>query len=554
MPDFRVISTCTDRIGVGSGLAFPRWAARLGADDNSEADLSMRIRAQFLIWTNGALLLLWGLFLLVDEWSERAAMFRLEVRTLRSMAEQVRLLGFDGAAPRPGLPEIVARVAAGFPDTEVMVLDADGEVVASSFPGRVGKPWREEDIARVLRGETTFAWKVDDHRHGATPMLDVTLAVPATVRGGAPRAVHVAGSLETVEARLRNQRWTRLAWAGTSMLLMGLVIGVVSHRRLLRPLARVMRIMAGSRWSHPRDLRGDELERLGAAVSQMVADADAALDERDRLLAQVRTLNRGLEQRVDEARVQLSLAHAELVQKERLAAVGELAAGLAHELRTPMHIVRGAAELLAASEANQEACQDIFEEVDRVSRFVDELLLFARPFVAVEEPTLVAPVIGAVVAATWRGGAGAGAGCQVVCPRELEVRVGEDHLHQVLSNLVSNAAAATADRGTVTIEACEAGGRVQVRVRDDGEGIAAQDLERIFAPFFTRRAGGTGLGLAIVRRLVNLYGGTIEVTSEPGRGATFVVSFPATEPGDDVEEETAETANCQRSTVGCPDS
>ena len=487
--------------------------------------ISMRIRSRFLLWVNGALLLLWGLYFIVDEISEREGMLRHEVRELRGMAGQIRELGFANSGPLPGLGRVTSAITGESPGTEVMVLDSGSRVIASSIAGRLGSPWREPDITEVLRGDAAFVWKVHDHRHGDVPVLDVTLAV----RGPPDSevfAIHVARRLDAVEEKLSAQRWTRGMWALVSMLLMGLVISLVSHRWLLLPLGQVMDSLSGSRWFQPPRRNGDELQRLRATVQQMVQDADSAVDERDELLRQVRSFNRDLEQKIAAVRAQLFETQTELVEKERLSAVGELAAGLAHELRTPMHIVRAAAELLADDEANQQACHDIFAEVDRVSRLVDDLLLFTRPFAPVKESTRVLPVLRSAVNAARRSAAQGEADIKVDCPEDLGILVGDDHLRQVVFNLVSNAAASTQDGGRVQVEARDADGGCVIRVEDNGPGIKAEDLDRLFAPFFTRRPGGTGLGLAIVRRLVDLYSGAVTVRSRPGEGATFVVSFP----------------------------
>jgi len=496
----------------------------------------MHIRSRFLIWVNGALLVLWALYVGVAEVSEWRWMLGLEVRNLRSIAGQVRALGFAGTRPLPGIQEVVRVMAGQSVGTEVMVIGPGSRVIASSVGGRVGHPWYENDIWKVLRGEALFVKKVHGHRHWEIPVLDVTLAVTGR-SGQAPLAIHVARRLAAVNAKLRAQRWTQVTWAAVSMLIMGLLLSLVSHRWLLRPLGAVMDTLAGSRWFEPLEPRGDELDRLGATVRQMVSDADAAVDERDGLVRQVRSFNRELEARIAQVKAQLTETQAELVEKERLSAVGELAAGLAHELRTPMHIVRAAAELLEDREENREACRDIFGEVDRVGRFVDELLLFSRPLAPVRERAQVRPVLLAAVEAVRWSMADHAPWVEIRCSEGLDVQVGEDHLRQVVFNLVSNAAAAAGEGGHVVVEARPlAGGRV-IRVKDDGAGVAPADRDQLFVPFFTRRPGGTGLGLSIVKRLVDLYGGAVTVRGEPGGGAIFEVSFPMPHEEEEEEEE-----------------
>jgi two-component system sensor histidine kinase PilS (NtrC family) len=216
-------------------------------------------------------------------------------------------------------------------------------------------------------------------------------------------------------------------------------------------------------------------------------------------------------------------------RSERLAALGGLAASVAHEIRNPLAAISGSAELLGGSslgDEDQKLLAIIKRESSRLSEVVADLLAFTRPRkpepVRIDLTTSVREACEA-----FRADPG-NAALQLECHGEggIAVEVDPAQLAQVLWNLLRNAAEATGGEGKVdvTIEADEEDARVVVR--DDGPGIAASDVEKIFDPFFTTKEEGTGFGLAIVHRVVGDNGGTVRVASAPGKGATFTVEFP----------------------------
>lgn len=222
---------------------------------------------------------------------------------------------------------------------------------------------------------------------------------------------------------------------------------------------------------------------------------------------------------------------------ERLADLGRLAAGLAHELRNPLASMMGSIELIRGSGAlpsdDARLLAIVLREAARLDVLVTRFLEFTRPVSPRREPVEVAEVL----AETAEVFAHHPDAARVHLERDLaRVRVegDPDQLRQVAWNLLLNAAqAAGADgrSGTVWIACGPArGGGAAVTVRDDGPGIAAADRGRLFTPFFTTRKEGTGLGLATVHRIVDAHGGKLEVDSEPGRGATFRILFPAAPP------------------------
>jgi signal transduction histidine kinase len=234
----------------------------------------------------------------------------------------------------------------------------------------------------------------------------------------------------------------------------------------------------------------------------------------------------------------LANAEAEARRSERLAALGQLSAGLAHEIRNPLGIIKGSAELLhqKLSDANPVASElagNISSEVNRLSALVSRFLDFARPLHLERRLMELVPIVDRALKAVRDQLPGA----RVTVERNYadglpKLMLDEALCEQVFLNLALNSYQAIgASDGTVrvTISPGTSAGRkgVEVCVEDTGTGIPPEMLERIFDPFVTTKHSGVGLGLSIVSKIVDDHEGTIRVTSEPGKGASFRVFLPA---------------------------
>ena len=214
--------------------------------------------------------------------------------------------------------------------------------------------------------------------------------------------------------------------------------------------------------------------------------------------------------------------------KEALAAVGELAAGLAHEIRNPVAAIRGAAEALEpepAGEQRAEMLAVISEETGRLGRFLGEFLEYARPRSPRARPVDIVPLIRRCLDHLDL----AGVKIQVdllVDAKDTTVLADADQLEEVVENLVSNARDAAGNIGQVSIRIAEAGAdHLTIRFRDNGPGIPPDHLGKLFQPFHTTKSGGTGLGLAVVERIVQAHGGDVRATNHTDGGAEFVVTL-----------------------------
>jgi PAS domain S-box-containing protein len=225
----------------------------------------------------------------------------------------------------------------------------------------------------------------------------------------------------------------------------------------------------------------------------------------------------------------------QLVQSASLASLGELAAGVAHEIRNPIGMIRSSAQLLdgasGLSERDRTLLGVIVKESTRVAETITEFVGFAAPTKPNVAACDVAPLLERAETMLRAEAERRGIRIEVsIEPGLPKVLVDPELLHRVLANLVLNAMQVQGRGGWVGLSAQRAGsGELVLHVRDLGPGIPEADLERIFQPFFSRRAGGTGLGLSIVQRIVTATGGRISVASGP-QGSDFSIVYPEAEP------------------------
>jgi len=240
-----------------------------------------------------------------------------------------------------------------------------------------------------------------------------------------------------------------------------------------------------------------------------------------------------------EAAAELARANEELVKaeaamrrSERLAALGQLTAGLAHELRNPLGTIRASAEMLkkvSTDEAGigKEMTGYITSEVDRANSLVTRFLEFARPLPLRPAPTDLHEVIDRAVQQYERSPDRPDVSVyKNYDPAVRPVPMDGEWMERVFYNLLRNAAEASPAGGSVTVKTRNVDGFVEAAVIDRGTGITAEHRESIFNPFFTTKASGVGLGLAIVSKIMDEHGGRIVVESEPGQGSVFRVQLP----------------------------
>jgi len=274
------------------------------------------------------------------------------------------------------------------------------------------------------------------------------------------------------------------------------------------------------------DVSADVAVRIAALL--MVGNLASILVEEIRRQSEQHRLTA---EQLAQANVQIREAEEAVRRSDRLAALGQLSAGLAHELRNPLGTIRASSEMLgkslrAENEVAREVAGFITSEVDRCNSLVTRFLEFARPLKLRTDRADLAQVLDRAVAAVGREVPA------VVIYKNYQPDIAPfpfdaELMERVFYNLIVNAARATAPGGTVTVKTRAAGGFVEISVIDRGCGIEAKQLDSIFNPFFTTKPSGVGLGLAIVAKIVDEHGGEIAVESEVGKGSIFRVRLPA---------------------------
>jgi signal transduction histidine kinase len=416
-------------------------------------------------------------------------------------------------------PGMVQRVVGSVPrNPAALDMDVvDGRLrVVGGRSARPGQILADPDLELALRtGE-----QVVRVREGEPYALAVS--TPVVVEGQVRGAVRTVGALG-----LRPFEWPPLFWVLVAVDggMLVLFITLVLTRYVVRPVVALERAAL-------RVARGDLTVRLATDGAQEFASLAVSFN------TMTSSVREQLE-RLDQQRQELQASREHLIRSEKLASVGRLAAGVAHEVGNPLQSIIGFTDVVLSGGIAQTEAQDFLEriraEAQRIHRIIRELLDYARPVEDAVEPVALASVVEQSL--------------QLVIPqrrlREVEViRRGLDtvptvaangpRLVQVLVNLLLNAADALDGRGTVFIEG-RAGvepDRVELRVANTGPLIPPEDRGRIFDPFFTTKdpGQGTGLGLSVAQSIVESYGGRLTLADDESRTAFSIVLYRWTGP------------------------
>ncbi|WP_298269189.1 response regulator [Geobacter sp.] len=252
--------------------------------------------------------------------------------------------------------------------------------------------------------------------------------------------------------------------------------------------------------------------------------------ERERLLAEIEEWNRQLEARVQEKTDALQRAQAEIVQSEKLASLGYLSAGMAHEIRNPLNSITLFAQLIKSGFDDPERVgyvDKILKEVDRIDETMRKLLdASKRPRYQLSEVR-----IDRIIEATLDVFKPQASLYHVDVVRDFRnippsFQADQAEIEQIFTNLFLNAIHEMRDGGVLTVSLDHDGEELSVRVSDTGGGIPPENLSKIFDPFFTTKASGSGLGLAVVLRIVKTYHGRISVEKSDSSGTTFLIRLP----------------------------
>jgi PAS domain S-box-containing protein len=264
-------------------------------------------------------------------------------------------------------------------------------------------------------------------------------------------------------------------------------------------------------------------------VVRSVANRVASFLERMRAEARVRTYYAQLEKEVEERTRELREAQEELVRKEKLAVMGQLAGSVGHELRNPLSVIGNSAYFLKmkldpADKIIRKHLDIIEENVLKTNNIISGLLGFSKTGV----PLLVKTDINKEIVTVLSGIEIPGTITTETILNETlpTVSVDVDQMQRAILNLILNAIQSMPDGGTLKIQTAQEKGGIRISIQDTGKGISKENLDKIFEPLFTTKPKGIGLGLVIVKNIIEGHGGSIHVKSEVGKGTTFTISLP----------------------------
>jgi len=267
------------------------------------------------------------------------------------------------------------------------------------------------------------------------------------------------------------------------------------------------------------------------AIRKVELENHKLLKEREFLQREIEEWNRELEQRVVSKSRELEQAHKEIVQSEKLATLGHISAGMAHEIRNPLNSINLFAQILmSAPELDAEYrnyVEKITQEVERIDKILLQMLVASKGKEEKRERVDLNSVITKVLQdAKVKIDAQK---VEVDCVFDAAAPIIEGdpvEIEQIFTNLISNALFEMPDGGHLQLVLVSDAESLVVKVSDTGQGVAPEDLPRLFDPFFTTKEKGTGFGLSVVLRIVKGCGGKINVESNPGEGATFIIELP----------------------------
>jgi len=403
---------------------------------------------------------------------------------------------------------------------EVRIFHPQGIVLKSADPSEVGKAVNEQDYNLFINNRKEGIITLEGHGQVLGMLKPIYNEEACHVCHG--RKARIIGVLDVNYSLADTQRrvieTTKvLAFSALAIIcFLSVAISLVMLRFVKKPLGRIIENM--SLVEH-----GDLTVRMqphGAdEVGKLISSFDSMVDK------------------LDMAKRELEQFHFQQMERaDRLASVGEMAAGIAHEIRNPLTGIASAISILKEDyekeDPRRQIVEEVLEQISRLDKTVNDLLFFGKP----ASPELMYADINSILKKTLQFSMQHRGGKSITRNLELTealplVYVDPKQMQQVFLNLILNAVQAMQDGGVLTVSTSmlevEEQPWIRVVVADTGPGIPQQILDKIFTPFFTTKAQGTGLGLAICHKLIQQHRGRINVSSETGKGTIFTIDLPA---------------------------
>jgi len=420
---------------------------------------------------------------------------------------------------------------------DVIVLDDGGKLVATSMvePDEGYSPLEiDPDALSDASPSTTLDFEMYGRDYRATYSPLVVRQTRMGILGVALPSNFIVTTLAT------SRNTVSLIFAATTVAT--IVIGYLLAQSIARPILKLrsvsQAVAAGDLNQNTGLEMGDEIGELATAFDVMTLKLRERTAEAARLYDE--TLERNKE--LAEINARLQTTQAQLIQSEKLASVGQLTAGIVHDVKNPLATIKGLAEELSEEfgldPTTRDQLKTIRDSASKASTIVTDLLKFARQSTPETQQRDMRETIESAARLTEYLARKAKVEVKVDLPaRPVMVDYDAQQIEQVLINLIGNAIQAIRNGGAVRIVLSEAGGAVAIAVADTGIGIPEKNLQRIFDPFFTTKpeGEGTGLGLSVSFGIVARHRGRIEVESKPGLGTTFTVLLPVDQDAPEAE-------------------
>jgi signal transduction histidine kinase len=415
---------------------------------------------------------------------------------------------------------------------DIIALDRQGQLLATTLPEPEGG-YAELERAAVSAGSIGSAATHDLQLYGRAYQIAFTPLLIRQQAAGNIGVVLSSNYLVDTASTSRDTFSLFFAFITVAVIVLGYVLSTSIARPILRLRALSQAVAAGDFDQKTELNRPDEIGELAEAFDTMTLQLRERTDEAARLYAE--TVQRNTE--LAEINARLQSTQQQLVQSEKLAAVGQLTAGIVHDVKNPLTVIKGLAEALQDDPelkpyANTELAL-IRESAAKANQIVSDLLTFSRQ----STPEMHQQDLKATVEAALRITAyltrQASVQVMTALPEQsVYMTYDAQQIEQVLVNLIQNAIHAMPQGGTLRVSLSQAGEAVALAVQDTGVGIPPENLRRIFDPFFTTKPAGegTGLGLSVSYGIITRHHGRIDVESTVGHGTTFTILLPKQQP------------------------
>jgi len=426
----------------------------------------------------------------------------------------------------------VIRMMGQFQDIEtIRIFNADGIIMHSANPGEIGKEVDELVYNVFMSPDRSKPFRSEERGHRSFCMVEVMYNEPKCHTCHDPDkeivgVLEVCLSMAKTEEHIKQNARFMAASTVVTVLVVTTAISLLLNLMVNRPIQHLVSTMKqaeeGNLDARVEIRQRDELGRLGRSFNSMIARLDETSREVERLHRE------------------------QMMRAERLASIGEMAAGVAHEIKNPLAGLAGAAQVLAQGfepdDPRHGVAREMLRLIDRLDKTIRDLLSFARESVPNWQRTNPNDVAEESLFFVAREEEGAGQRVELdLDPDMPEIELDPQQIQQVLLNLIINAEHAAGENGrivvrtrrTPTVPEAEGGpgeGFVEIAVEDNGPGIPEDKLQEIFKPFYTTKNQGTGLGLPISRKIVEAHGGLLDVRSRLGSGSVFYVWLPRERP------------------------